>query len=208
MAREASQHVKTDGPYAFFVLTLCILLRLFVVGHTFTFGLYVNTWIDAMEASNRQVVMILSVSLISVGIGALAAALCVHHFGFTATALLGAALSSTGFLFASLIASSTWHLAVLLGGCTAFGSALIDVVTFAVSGRLFVKRRQLWSVLFSMSRPLGIAIRAPLTRWLLVTLGWRHSLLFYAATTMLVAPALLFMRRSPTPQPVAGKLLL
>ena len=70
--------------------------------------------------------------------------------------------------------------------------------TTVVINLWFIKKRGQALGIVSVGFPMGILLLSPLSQWLVLTLGWRQTLFFWAGLTVaLILPLVIFMRDKP-----------
>jgi MFS family permease len=96
-------------------------------------------------------------------------------------------------------ASTLWQLGLLFGVGVAFGTSMLGPLASAtVVAKWFERKRGRALGLANMGGPAGGLLIAPIAGALIESFGWRTTLLFYAAGTLLVIPAIwLVIRNRP-----------
>jgi len=112
---------------------------------------------------------------------------------------LGGLLLFLGLLAASRI-DQYWQLVLIYTCLLAVGENIISSYTnVAVIGRWFHRQRGRAIGIADTGTALGAAVFVPLAQWLIIHMGWRHTLLVFAFIflIMLVPLNLIFMRARP-----------
>ena len=103
--------------------------------------------------------------------------------------LIGAIFVSLGFMLASQIAA-LWQFYLLLGTFLGLGAGMIgQLPSSTLVSNWFIKRRGLALGIATMGVSLSGVVMAPLTTWLISSVGWRTTfMLFGALTAGIVTP--------------------
>lgn len=163
-----------------------------------TYSLFVPTLIEDFGASRMQAtlgasMMFAMMTLIGPVTGRLLDLRSIRAV-MTAGALLNA--SCLALMYG---ASTLWQLALLFGVGVAFGTSMLGpLASTTVVAKWFERKRGRALGLANMGGPAGGLLIAPIAGVLIESYGWRMTLLFYAAGTLLVIPAIwLVIRNRP-----------
>ncbi|MCY4489786.1 MAG: MFS transporter, partial [Deltaproteobacteria bacterium] len=110
----------------------------------------------------------------------------------------GALVAAVGYLILSQV-EVFWHFVLVRWTLVTVGDALLGYMVINVMiCRWFIQKRGRAIAFSSMGIGFAKIVMPFLVASLLVSLGWRHTwALFGALTVLLVAPALIYIRRSP-----------
>ncbi|MCY4442655.1 MAG: MFS transporter, partial [Deltaproteobacteria bacterium] len=111
---------------------------------------------------------------------------------------VGAVVAAVGYLILSQV-EVFWHFVLVRWTLVTVGDALLGYMVINVMiCRWFIQKRGRAIAFSSMGIGFAKIVMPFLVASLLVSLGWRHTwALFGALTVLLVAPALIYIRRSP-----------
>lgn len=196
------QASDVDRGYAWVILICCTILKGASTGPAFTLGVFVTDWTESFQASNREAFLVVSLHVGVFLTGGALAVWLIARYGYRRVAIVGALLSSSGFLSAGLVATRLWHLMPTLGFLAAIGGSMVNVVAFSLSGQFFERRRHLWSAVIAMPASIGGFVCAPLFRMLADRYGWHWALCIWAAmSALLMLPCLVLLRERPSVPP-------
>jgi sugar phosphate permease len=179
------------GHYAWKILALCFGAILFAQGVRLSFGAFVNPWEHAYGASRGTITLIGSLSFLVYGGSQPFVGKVVDRFGIRRTLTVSTLLVAVG-LVLSALAQAPWQLALAYGvvASLGFGGASGVAASVAVT-YWFTQRRGLAFALVEAGFGAGQLLLVPLALGLVSLLGWRETLLAFAALLAFgVAPVL------------------
>ncbi len=92
------------------------------------------------------------------------------------------------------VASNIWH--IYLGRF--FYEVKVTPATQVLANNWFVKKRGLTQGILASGMPVGTLLLTPLSQYLILTWGWRQTMLFWAiVTTVIMLPLAIFIRDNP-----------
>ncbi|XP_046677004.1 monocarboxylate transporter 12 [Homalodisca vitripennis] len=165
-----------DGGWGWVVVFASFMIHIVNDGVTYTFGLFLvefRSYFNEGAGATAWISSILAgVTLCS---GPISSAF-VNKYGCRPVTIVGAILGSVS-LVASAYVSSVYMLYITIGLGTGFGFGLIYLPAIVSVTCYFEKYRSLATGIAVCGSGLGTFVFAPLTQWLIETLGWQKALI-------------------------------
>eukprot|EP01090_Pellita_catalonica_P001828 TRINITY_DN11558_c0_g1_i1.p1 TRINITY_DN11558_c0_g1~~TRINITY_DN11558_c0_g1_i1.p1 ORF type:complete len:422 (-),score=31.81 TRINITY_DN11558_c0_g1_i1:61-1326(-) len=185
---------KPDSRWALFLLLLASFTYTFTVGTYFSYGILVEPLQQEFDVGRAMIV----------GAGSLASGLGISSsfvwgilsdkYGFRSCALFGV-ITFAGSFYATSHITAVWQLYLTYGVGVGVGMSLVWMPLIGCIAQWFEKKRGLaFGILFA-SGGLGSLIQPLLFDKLFELYGWRETLRMYAYASMLMAFAVIFIRR-------------
>lgn len=173
-------------------------------GTRFATGPFMSSMMDAFDLTHTQFSSVVAVALLIYGLFMPVAGRLADSFGGRLVLSVGGVLLSL-----SLVVTATTTSPVVFALSFAFLASLgfaatSHVALSSVVGRWFVKRRGLAMTFLSSGAMSGIAVMVPLSAWLIARIGWRGTLLLFAAVILITVllSAAVIGREVPEPATV------
>lgn len=188
-----------DSGAAWTVDAASFFVQFFVVGTVFSFGVFMPIYVEAFNAPQSSVAWVGSIgSFIMVAFGLVIGAFD-DRYGNSKLILIGAFLSSAGYLLASF-STELWHLYVTQGFISGLGYSACFISAVSIVGQWFKKHRGLAVGIAVAGSGLGQFTISLVLGALINSLGWRTTLQILALVNLvgLITCSALITRRLPT----------
>jgi MFS family permease len=185
--------------YGWVILAVSFLTLFLALGFRFSFGVFYVAILGEYGWGRGETAAAFSLAMLINALFAPVSGTLIDRFSPRKLFPLGAIFLVIGLVAASRI-TTIWHLYLFFGVVMAIG---INTIGFgphaALIPKWFIRRRGLASGIVLSGMGLGIMVIAPLSEFMIDTVGWRSAFLILAGGTLgLVVPATaLFQRRSP-----------
>ncbi|NRB04222.1 MAG: MFS transporter [Rhodobacteraceae bacterium] len=181
------------------VLLGACLTQFMVIGLLFTFGLFFKPLQDEFGWSRTFLSTASSVAFLMMGFLAILAGRMNDRFGPRIVLAISGTAYGIGFILFSQV-TTQWHLLAVFGVFLAVGLGAHDVVTLSTIARWFEKQRGIMSGVVKSGTALGQMAMPPVAAFLLLSFGWRQTMLILGISALIVLwSAALLMQRPPAP---------
>ena len=181
------------------VLLGACLTQFMVIGLLFTFGLFFKPLQDEFGWSRTFLSTASSVAFLMMGFLAILAGRMNDRFGPRIVLAISGTAYGIGFILFSQV-TAQWHLLAVFGVFLAVGLGAHDVVTLSTIARWFEKQRGIMSGVVKSGTALGQMAMPPVAAFLLLSFGWRQTMLILGISALIVLwSAALLMQRPPAP---------
>ncbi|XP_076071811.1 monocarboxylate transporter 12-like isoform X2 [Mytilus galloprovincialis] len=207
MKRQKEEHIvarkinktemnRIDGGFGWVIVCSAFMTLMLVDGVLFTLGILYIEFLDEFKEGKGKTAWITSLipgTMLTVGpiTGALT-----NRFGCRLVCIIGALLSTTGFVL-SCLANSVYHLYCSFGIITGLGFGGVFLSTLVCVGHHFEKRRSFAMGISLSGSGVGIFVFAPVVRILIEEYGWRGTLLIEAGFILNIIVCGAFFRPMP-----------
>lgn len=179
------------------VLGGAILTQFTVIGLLFTYGLFFKPLQEEFGWSRTLLSAAASLGVLSMGMLAIFAGRLNDRVGPRLVLGVSGTLYGVGFLLMAQM-SAPWHLLAIYGLFMGAGFSTHDVVTLSTIARWFDKRRGIMTGVVKVGTALGQMALPPVAAILLVSFGWRETLVILGVGGLvLLWLAALMMQRPP-----------
>lgn len=169
-----------DGGWGWAVVFGSFMVHVIADGMAYSFGIYVDEFVDYFECSHSEVGALGSLMLgVTWGTGPIASVL-VNKFGCRTVTVLGTLIAAAGFII-SIFAPNIWFMFFSFGIVAGFGLGLAYLPAIVAVSFYFEKRRSLATGIAVCGSGVGTFIFAPLTRALLDEFTWKGTVLIESA---------------------------
>jgi MFS family permease len=165
----------------------------------FVFGVYLGPMAEEMGWSRGATSAAFSLFVAVMGLSGPVVALLIERFGLKRIMLIGEMLIVAGLLLISVV-QEIWHLYLIYGVLVGFARACASYMAMTgIVNNWFVRRRSLAMGISIAGSGIGTVTMAPLSRYLIGTVGWRESWMVMAAVAFVFAlvPTLILAREKP-----------
>lgn len=185
--------------YGWIIVGASMIIGVSAYGTYYSFTLFYPHLVEAFGWSRAGISGAMSAGLIAYGAFAVPVGWCVDRFGPKPTIAIGGVLFGCGTALGSQV-TELWHLYALYGGVTAIGMGAAWAPLVSTISRWFERRRGLAVGLGSIGGGTGTFFVAPLSDYLIATLGWREAYLWLGAISggLIVCAAMLLARDPAT----------
>ena len=185
--------------YGWVVVGITALTLLVAAGVRAAPGVMIKPLEDDMGWSRSSISFAISIGLVLYGLAGPLGGAMMDRYGPKAMMLVGLGLTGAS-IAVSAAMSAIWQFTALWGVLSGLGTGAAAIVLGAtVANRWFVAKRGLVTGIFGAASSAGQLIFIPLLIWLIVSVGWRWSVLVLAAFAVtLIVPVFLLMRDNPT----------
>ena len=181
--------------YGWIIVAVIIASGFIMMGVNSTFGVFFNSLVDEFNLTRASASAILSVRMVFSAIACLLAGWAIDRFGprkvFTAMGLfVGLSMVLTG------LTTSSWQIYITYGLLMSLGAGAVYVVITATVLHWFDRKRGLAIGLTGVGGGIGIASLSPLSASLIISLGWRDTMLLLGGISwfVMILPAQLLKR--------------
>lgn len=168
-----------DGGWGWVVVFASFMVNLIADGITFSFGVIFAEFLNYFGESKAKTAWVGSLFMAMPLLSGPIASFMTDRFGCRKMTILGAILSSVGFLLSSFT-DSMLMLYFTFGVLAGFGLSLCYVAAVVIVAYYFDKRRSFATGLSVCGSGIGTFIFAPLTQFLIEEYGWRGTTLILA----------------------------
>ncbi|MDY6916458.1 MAG: MFS transporter [Chloroflexota bacterium] len=163
--------------YGWWIVAASFIVLMFHAGAAFyACGRFLPTLIDVLGASTTAVSAAVSVYLLVIGLTGPIVGRLTENYGPKLVLLVGGVIGAAGLMLLSLT-SSLWHLYVLYAFVGLGLSAAGFIPASVAISHWFVKRRGLAMGISTTGMSIGAMLIAPLTGYLIESIGWRGAFL-------------------------------
>ena len=137
-----------------------------------------------------------AVAIVIFSVGCPIAAYLISRFGTRSVSVAGGLLVGSGAILSSAI-NSYLQLLVLFGVVVAFGAAIAVLLSNTLSVRWFVKRRGIAVGIAASGSGIGTLVVPPLAGYLILSMGWRSTLLILGAAFLVILLIASYFMQTP-----------
>ena len=195
----------SDARYRWAIVGYTLLIQAVSIGiQIYCFALFALPWLDEFDAPRRDVMLAISLQQIGVGVVSPLVGHAIDRYPMRRIVLTGLVLLAAGLLLVSQ-ASTLWQIQVIYATVLPLGVTMMsNLPAQTLVTRWFTASRgTAMGISASGSNLGGVLFPVIVAAWLAV-LGWRETLIWLAALSLLLVGPLtwLLLRRSP-PAPAA-----
>lgn len=196
---------RQDAPAgsAWIVLGLSFLALFATLGVRMSFGAFVTAWESAFHVGRSEISLVSSISLVIYGLGMPVVGRLADRYGPRTVLVWSYLLMGVG-LCGCYFARSVWHLVFLYSIVASFGFCGGSSVTVSVAVlKWFPQRKSLAMSVTSCGIAAGQMLIAPLSLYLIRSVGWRETLVAYGLCSLFVLSGVTwaFYREAPADPP-------
>ncbi|XP_067928353.1 monocarboxylate transporter 5-like [Watersipora subatra] len=172
-----------DGGWGWIIVLSSFFTNVIVDGVCYSYGVMLPELTEALHASTAIVslggALLLGTYMMS---GPVASALC-NKFGSRKVALTGCLISTMSVLLCPTATNGSAFV-VLFGLCTGIGFGMMFLASLVVVGFYFERNRGAAATVAMCGSSVGMALLAPLIRWLLDQFHWNGTLLILSGVVL------------------------
>ncbi|MBE1282916.1 MAG: MFS transporter [Rhodobacteraceae bacterium] len=173
------------------------LTQFTVIGLLFSYGLFFNPFQEEFGWSRTLVASASSLSFFIMGLLAILAGRMNDRFGPRVVLGITGVAYGLGYILLSMI-TAEWQLFAIFAVFMALGLGSHDVVTLSTIARWFNKRRGIMSGVVKSGTALGQIAVPPLAAFLLISFGWRQTLVILGSGAIVLLVIAAFSMSRPT----------
>lgn len=163
-------------------------------GVSFTIGVFLKPLAQEFSWTRSEIALAYSINMLVLGAFSFVMGAMSDRWGATRVLLVGSLIMALG-MYLNRHLSSVWQLYVFYGLLMGMGKAAFHSPLMSYIARIFDKRRGLAVGLIFSGTGIGLFVLAPLTRYLISTVGWRMTFVSLALSLVVVGlPALWYFR--------------
>jgi MFS family permease len=183
--------------YGWVIVGIGIVVSCIGIGSMMSLGVFVRSIEQDMGWSRTGIATAATLNFLAMGFGSFLWGALSDRFGSRAVVMSGGLVLGLGLAGSSQV-SSLLAFQIVYGLTVGLAAGAFYVPLTAITTRWFTKHRSLAVALVSAGFALGSALIAPLSRWIILTHGWRFALLTLAALAIgIILPAGAMLREPP-----------
>ncbi|XP_015929018.1 monocarboxylate transporter 12-B [Parasteatoda tepidariorum] len=176
---EVSMPEPPDGGWGWVIVFCSFMIHVIVDGVTYTFGIFHVEFLKYFGESNQATSWVASIMVgTTFCVGPFASGLT-NQFGCRTVTIVGALLACFG-LIVSTFAPNITFLYFSIGLCTGTGFGLMYLPAIVCVTCYFEKKRAFATGIAVCGSGIGTSLLAPITEWLVSSLGWKGAMLVTA----------------------------
>ncbi|GFS08662.1 monocarboxylate transporter 9 [Elysia marginata] len=182
-----------DGGYGWVIVFCSFMIHFLGPGMVISLSVMYVAWLEEFGSSRSLTSWTVSLAIaVFLSVGPLVSSLA-HRFGNQATVVAGAVLFCVGFCLSFFVTSVTM-LIICIGCISGIGCGFTYLPAIASVAVYFDKRRSLALGIATSGTGIGSFVLAPVFHWLILTYGWRGTLLIGGAFQLNLCALGLLMR--------------